>query len=109
MVKVFKNTLQKGSVRVIVYKEDDTWIGVALEFNITETGDDPEVVRVNLLNAIQGYLESAKKASLRPHVLNQPPDQEYEKLWQKLNPQSPQELIESPYNVYFVGTQVVTA
>ncbi len=40
----YKNTLNKGSIRYIVFKEDDTWYGVALEFNIVESGDNPTEV-----------------------------------------------------------------
>ena len=40
----YKNTLQKGSVRYIILKEGTEWIGVALDFNIVEVGDDPREV-----------------------------------------------------------------
>lgn len=80
----FKNTLQKGSVRYIVFREEKTWYAVALEFNIVETGDDPREVLFSLLEAIQGYTKSAKKIKARPYILNQTSDPEYEKLWKKL-------------------------
>jgi hypothetical protein len=80
----YKNTFQKGSVRVMIFKEGSTWFGVALEFNIVETGDDPREVMVLLDEAIRGYLHSGRKASLRPVVLNQKPDPEYEKMWNAL-------------------------
>ena len=31
-----KNTLERGSVRYIIFNEDNTWYGVGLEFNIVE-------------------------------------------------------------------------
>lgn len=80
----FKNTLQKGSVRTMIFKEGDTWVGVALDFNIVETGDDPREVFIMLDEAIRGYVISAQKAKLRPHVLNQIPDKEYLALWDKI-------------------------
>lgn len=79
-----KNTLQKGSVRYIVFKEGDTWYGVALEFNIVESGDDPKAVLFMLFEAISGYIESARRIKARPHFLNQRADQEYEYLWDGL-------------------------
>ena len=69
----FSNTLQKGSVRTIIFKEKGQWFGVALDFNIVEAGDDPREVMIMLDEAIRGYVDSARKAKLRPHVLNQAP------------------------------------
>ncbi len=37
----YKNTLQKGSARFIVFREGDTWYCVCLEFNIVESGSTP--------------------------------------------------------------------
>lgn len=77
----FKNTLQKGSVRYIVFKERNKWYAVGLEFNIIEAGDDPREVLLSLFEAIQGYVKSALKVKARPHILNQRADEEYENLW----------------------------
>lgn len=79
-----KNTLQKGSVRYIVFKEEGTWYAVALEFNIVESGDNPMEVLAMLFEATEGYLESAKKVKARPHILNQKTDREYEDIWSVL-------------------------
>lgn len=76
-----KNTLSHGSVRNIIFQEAGEWFGVALEFNIVETGDSPQEVMVLLNEAIQGYVESAQKANLDSSVLNQDVDPEYEALW----------------------------
>jgi hypothetical protein len=108
MAKIkYKNTVQKGSVRYIVFKEDHTWYAVGLEFNIVEEGDSPEVALANLFNAISGYLESFKKIKgARPHVLNQKTDQEYESLWDKLSAAKP---VPSPYQVATFGRRLVHA
>ena len=82
-----KNTLDKGSIRYIVFKEDDTWYGVALEFNIVESGDNPTEVISLLFESIEGYIEAARKIKSRPMPLNQKPDKEYEDIWQKLEKQ----------------------
>ena len=101
-----KNTLQKGAVRYIVFKEDDTWFGVGLEFNLVVQADDKELALFELFNAIQGYLEAAAKiGGVRPHILNQQTDSEYEDLWQKLNTNRP---IPSPYQVVTFGTKLLT-
>ena len=80
-----KNTLQDGSIRYIVFKEDDAWYGVGLEFNIVESGTDPREVLISLLEGVRGYVASAKKVKARPAILNQKTDAEYEKLWDALN------------------------
>ena len=80
----YKNTLNKGSVRCIVFKEGDTWYGVALEFNIVEESQDPLAVQASLYQAIKGYIQTARKFKMRPMSLNQKPDGEYEELWRVL-------------------------
>jgi predicted RNase H-like HicB family nuclease len=77
----YKNTLQKGSVRVLIFREASTWYAAALELNIVEAGDTPQEAMLLLFEAIQGYVESAKKIKVRPHILNQSADKEYEIKW----------------------------
>jgi len=72
--------------RWMIYREGDTWIGVALEFNTVVTGSDPKVVEIELQEAVLGYLESARKVKgFRTQqvesVLNQEADEEYENRW----------------------------
>lgn len=82
-MKKFQNTLQKGSVRYLVFKDNDVFFGAALEFNLIVEATTQIEALVLLNEATQGYLESARKIKLRPHVLNQNPDPEYEKMWQE--------------------------
>lgn len=83
-MKAFKNNLQKGSVRYVVFKEKDTFFGVALEFNIVVEASSQIEAIVLLNEAVRGYLESARKFKLRPQVLNQVVDVEYEKMWKEI-------------------------
>ena len=80
----YKNTLQKGNVRFIIFREGNVWYGVCLEFNIVETGDNPRKAMLLLFEAVEGYLESARKIKARPHILNQKADREYEEMWNVL-------------------------
>ncbi|MFA5714908.1 MAG: hypothetical protein WC998_04155 [Candidatus Paceibacterota bacterium] len=80
----YKNTLNKGSVRYIIFKEENTWYGVALEFNIVEEGDNPVEVMASLFQAIEGYIETAQRLKMRPTPLNQKADNEYEDMWKGL-------------------------
>jgi len=77
----YKNTLQKGSARFIIFREGDVWYGSCLEFNIVESGDTPQEAMLLLVEAIEGYLESARKIKARPQILNQKADPEYEQMW----------------------------
>lgn len=82
------NTLKQGAYRWIIYKEGDTWVGVALEFNIVVTGEDPKLVELELQEAVVGYLDSAKKlkgfrGEQVDKLLNQKTDAEYEAKWAK--------------------------
>ncbi len=99
------NTLTKGTFRHIVFKDEDTWYAVALEFNIVESSDDPKLAFFNLLQAVSGYIESAKKIKgSRYQSLNQKVDNEYEKLWEILHSPTP---VKSPYLVNMYGVSRV--
>lgn len=79
-----KNTLQKGAVRFIIFREGKMWYGTCLEFNIVESGDTPQEAMLLLSEAVEGYLGSARKIKARPIILNQKPDPEYELMWSKI-------------------------
>lgn len=79
-----KNNLERGSTRVIVFKENGEWYAVSLELNIVEVGTTAREAMLLLLEAVSGYIEACKKANVDSSVLNQEPDEEYEEMWQKL-------------------------
>jgi len=101
----YKNTIKSGKVRYIIFKEDDTWYGVALEFNLVEEGSNPQEVMKSLFEAIQGYVETAQKLKMRPMPLNQKPDKEYQKLWDKLEKTKEKSVM--PKNVYNFGYNAI--
>lgn len=100
------NTLRKGSVRYLVFKEAAIWYAVALDFNIVETSDDPRNALVQLFDAIAGYVEAAKKikGGRVSHLLNQEPELEYERMWRAL---STGKAVRSPYHVHTFGITTV--
>jgi len=105
-----KNTLKKGTVRNIIFKDGDTWYAVGLEFNIVTEGDTPETAFFNLQEAILGYVESLKNSKIgglrTESILNQVPDNEYEQLWNALQNNRP---IPSPYQIHSFGHFMVPA
>lgn len=99
------NTSTKGTFRHIVFKDGDTWYAVALEFNIVESSDDPKLAFFNLLQAVDGYIQSAKKIKgSRFQSLNQTTDPEYEKLWSTLHSPKP---VKSPYQISMYGVSAM--
>lgn len=97
----FKNTLRRGLVRFLIFREGDTWYGVGLEFNIVESGSTPQEALFLLSEAVHGYLESARKVKARPHILNQKSDAEYEEL--RKSSQEPKTLPKKLDLVYISG------
>ena len=99
-----KNTLQRGSVRYIVFQEEGAWYAVGLEFNVIDVGDTPQEALWLLMENIAGYVESLKKTKARvDHLLNQKADSEYEDLWQKLTSHKKEQKI--PFNIFSFGRQ----
>ena len=83
-----ENTAQKGAFRWIVFRKGNKWIAAALEFNVVQVGDDPNVVFFEMQEAAKGYIEAAQKlkgfrSQMVNPVLNQKPDKKYEQLWNK--------------------------
>jgi len=101
------NTPIKGKFRHIVFKDGDSWYAVALEFNIVESSDDPKLAFFNLLQAVSGYIQSAKKIKgSRFQSLNQVADSEYENMWKNLHSPKP---IKSPYQISMYGVSALNA
>lgn len=100
IIREFKNTIQKGSFRRIIFKEGDLWYAVALEFNIVVSANDPKVAMFELLEAVEGYVESVKKSAARPFALNQLAESEYEQMWSDL---TSDRSVKSPFTVYDFG------
>lgn len=100
----FKNTLQKGNFRYIIFMEDSVWYAVALEFNLVITANDPKVAMLEMFQAVEGYVESVKKSNSRPFALNQVTEKEYENMWTDLNAGK---LIPSPFTVFNFGVTAI--
>lgn len=106
MSNIFKNTIQKGNFRSIVFKEGGVWYAVALEFNLIIDANDPETAFFSLLQLAKDYIDVVKENNLRPFALNQVPQKEYLDLWYKLNKN---EKIPSPYQeVYQYGVNSIS-
>ena len=109
-----ENTSKKGRYRWIVFKKRAEWIGAALEFNIVQVGDDPNLVYLELQEAVKGYLEAAQKIkgfrekAINP-VLNQRAGEEYELLWDQVQSATKKSAAALPANVFDFGTRNLAA
>lgn len=105
MLKQQRNTLDRGRIRWIVFHDEGTWFGVAIEFNLIVEADNPDTALFELHQAVQGYVKAARKSKMRPVVLNQIPAGEYGLLWKILNRDTPahQETSIDPKEVYSFG------
>ena len=100
------NTVNKGSVRYIVFKEDNEWYAVGLEFNIVIAAENAQLALFELFEAMKGYVESFRKLrGARTHALNQKAEPEYEALWKSL--QKNKQPVKSPYEVYAFGEKTL--
>lgn len=105
-----ENTPKKGKYRWIVFKKKAEWVAAALEFNIVQVGDDPNLVYLELQEAVRGYIEAARKIkgfrekAINP-ILNQKPDEEYEKLWNQSQSAIKEPATQLPMNVFNFGTR----
>ena len=105
------NTPRKGTYRWIVFKQGKEWIATALEFNIVQVGDDPDLVYSEMQEAVKGYVEAAQKTKgFRETVfipmLNQEADPEYEYLWNQARSSSlKKERSMLPSNVFDFGVR----
>ena len=72
-----------------------------------ESSDDPKLAFMNLLQAVNGYVQSSKKLKgARYYPLNQKSDPEYEKLWKNLHSPKP---VKSLYEINMYGVSAVNA
>lgn len=109
-----ENTPRKGKYRWIVFKKGSQWVAAALEFNIVQIGDDPNVVYFELQEAVKGYIEAAqkikgfRKKAVNP-ILNQEPEAEYEHLWNQAQSTTRGPAMALPKNVFDFGTRNLAA
>lgn len=80
-----KNTTEKGQVRCIIFREGDTWYGVALEFNLVIDADSKLEAFSRLDEGIKNYVDTVRTHHLRNNLLNQNTSSEYSKMWKDLN------------------------
>ena len=93
-----KNTLKKGSVRFLIFRDKESYFGIALEFNVMVEASSPQEAFIFLNEATKGYIEAARKIKIRPMVLNQKTDAEYEKMWQEYHNRKLKEKYENLVN-----------
>jgi hypothetical protein len=81
MIKVaIKNSKKQGIVEFTLFKEDDHYVAVCLTFDIVLEGDDPSVLKQEIVRAAQLHLQTVSEMGLSEELLNRPAPKEY---WDK--------------------------
>lgn len=73
------NTKKKGILRFLIYfdQRDEEFVGVCMDLSIIKCGKNPEQVKMDLVNASLGYVETVCKENLPDSLLNQKPPKIY--------------------------------
>ncbi len=79
-----KNTPDRGQVRFIVFEDNGTWYGVALELNLVVDAENQSDVLEKLTSAVMSYIRTTRVAKIRHSVLNQKVNTEYAEMWNDL-------------------------
>lgn len=72
-----KNTKKIGQATVFIYPEGKKFVGVCLEFGIIEEHKNLDVLRHNIREAVEGYIEAVVKNNLSEDLLNRHAPKEY--------------------------------
>lgn len=72
-----KNTKERGTIECLVYKENNTFVGVCLTFDIVEEGDNPTELMKNVREAAELHLETVIRNNLTDELLNRYAPEEY--------------------------------
>lgn len=72
--------------RIEIFKEDDQYVAVAPELNVSSFGDTPEEAKVSLKEAVELFLEECKRMGTLEDVLTESGFKLEEKSWHSVDP-----------------------
>lgn len=98
-----KNTVEKGTVTIFSYfdTQENTFIGVCLEFNIVLTGNHPFAVTHEVLEMAKSHIETVRDHNLPDELLNRHAPKKYWDLFDKLRgvkDRTDGSIFQSPYS-----------
>ena len=73
----FNNTYESGSARVFVMKEDDSFVGVCLEFGLVIREDSLQKAQEVIKDLTEAHIENVLKNKLSEKLLNRSAPQKY--------------------------------
>lgn len=76
------NTKEKGIIRFVIFPHKKQFVGVCLDFNIIEEGENPRELMESLEEAAIGHVEVVIKEKLSDELLNRHAPKRY---WDKYN------------------------
>ncbi len=75
-----KNNKKSGLVEFTLFEENGHYVAVCLTFDIVLEGDDPIVLKEEIVKAAQLHLQTVSELNLSDDLLNRPAPKEY---WEK--------------------------
>ena len=75
-----KNTKKEGIVEFTLFEEGGHYVAVCLTFDIVLEGDDPTVLKMEIVKAAQLHMETVKELDMSDDLLNRSAPKEY---WEK--------------------------
>ncbi len=76
----------KLSVRIEIFEEDDQYVAVAPELNVSSFGDTPDEAKSAIAEAVELFLEECKRMGTLEDVLTEAGFKLEKKLWQAPSP-----------------------
>ena len=77
------NTRNNGRARIFIYKDNDKFVGVCLEFDLVVCGKTQLITCQLLLEMVKGYVQNAWENNLPDSVLNRPAPKKYWNVYNK--------------------------
>ena len=74
------NTKERGTIEFVVYREENTYVGVCLSFDIVEEGADSVALMESIKEAAKLHLQAVRDNNLSDDLLNRYAPEEY---WDK--------------------------
>jgi hypothetical protein len=91
-----KNTYKKGQLQYLFFKEGKKYVGICLELNIYEEGEDFKTVKETVTKISREHVEYVIKNKLSEGLLNRHAPKKYWDMY-KVNSHNKNTLITSPY------------
>lgn len=81
---IFNNTYKNGAVTYLVFKEDNSFVGVCLEFDLEVIAKTRIEAKERIEDYSKAWLENVVKNKLSEELLNKPASKKYWNIYKKV-------------------------